>query len=424
MPRQRADRAVGSQRSRARRAGAGGRRSSTSWCAGASRWLEGVDSGIDGRPDAASPTCRTRVRPSANLAERPGRCVGEEAWPSAADRAAARSLLGDGTLGGAITGAASTRSIGSVQTVGLDGGAWCADGRSDDLPLDQRGEDARSLTLRLAAARRAARARSASPRRGSSLAIAIARSRSSRVRLCEVLPDGASLLVTRGQLNLCHRSSHAEPEPLVPGEEVEVTVRWTRSAHRFAAGSRIRALGLPLLLAARLAVARARHAHARATAAAAALRAARALAARRRRRLRAARRAARSREPLRDETLLHGGSGGFRRIERDLAQRRSELIFDWDCGGRYALPERHRVRGHVRRDVLDRRGRSRCRRASGCENTCRARPRRLAGARSARSGTMTCTATHFLVTSELEVDEGATRVFARTWTHEFPRDYG
>jgi hypothetical protein len=36
---------------------------------------------------------------------------------------------------------------------------------------------------------------------------------------------------------------------------------------------------------------------------------------------------------------------------------------------------------------------------------------------------MTCTASTFLVTSELEVYDGASRVFARTWTHEFPRDH-
>jgi hypothetical protein len=36
---------------------------------------------------------------------------------------------------------------------------------------------------------------------------------------------------------------------------------------------------------------------------------------------------------------------------------------------------------------------------------------------------MTCTATMFLTTSELEVYEGATRVFARTWTQEFSRGH-
>ncbi len=38
-------------------------------------------------------------------------------------------------------------------------------------------------------------------------------------------------------------------------------------------------------------------------------------------------------------------------------------------------------------------------------------------------GVMTCSETHFLVTSELDVREAGRRIFARTWTHEFPRDH-
>ena len=42
------------------------------------------------------------------------------------------------------------------------------------------------------------------------------------VRLCDVAEDGASLLVTRGLLNLTHRDGHEEPEPLEPGEAYTV----------------------------------------------------------------------------------------------------------------------------------------------------------------------------------------------------------
>ena len=48
------------------------------------------------------------------------------------------------------------------------------------------------------------------------------------VRLCEVLPGGASLLVTRGQLNLTHREGHDRVVPLVPGR----AVRGARAARR------------------------------------------------------------------------------------------------------------------------------------------------------------------------------------------------
>ena len=106
------------------------------------RWLKGLE------PAATEPMVmaylQDGVKPQASLEHRPGRWVGEQAWPS--PRIAERVLaLGDGTLGGDPV--AGTRSVGSVQTVGLDGGAWCADGRSADLPLDQRAEDSRSLTF-------------------------------------------------------------------------------------------------------------------------------------------------------------------------------------------------------------------------------------------------------------------------------------
>ena len=41
--------------------------------------------------------------------------------------------------------------------------------------------------------------------------------------------------------------------------------------------------------------------------------------------------------PLSVETL-RSGSGGGRTVTRDLAAGRSELVFDWDCGGLARLP--------------------------------------------------------------------------------------
>src|SRR4029077_13685778 len=52
------------------------------------------------------------------------------------------------------------------------------------------------------------------------------------VRLCEVLPGGASLMVTRGQLNLTHREGHDRVVPLIPGEPFAVRVPLDAIAHR------------------------------------------------------------------------------------------------------------------------------------------------------------------------------------------------
>jgi len=60
------------------------------------------------------------------------------------------------------------------------------------------------------------------------------------VKLCDVGPDGASLLVTRGMLNLTHRDSHAEPTPLVPGKIYPVSLELSSICHVFAPGHRVR----------------------------------------------------------------------------------------------------------------------------------------------------------------------------------------
>ncbi len=49
-------------------------------------------------------------------------------------------------------------------------------------------------------------------------------------RLCDVWPDGASTLITRGLMNLSHHAGHEEPQDLVPGERfvAEVTAQLDR----------------------------------------------------------------------------------------------------------------------------------------------------------------------------------------------------
>jgi hypothetical protein len=58
--------------------------------------------------------------------------------------------------------------------------------------------------------------------------------------VCEVFPDGASKLVTRQILNLCHRDSHEHPEPLEPGREYTIEVELDAIGHVLAAGNRVR----------------------------------------------------------------------------------------------------------------------------------------------------------------------------------------
>lgn len=61
------------------------------------------------------------------------------------------------------------------------------------------------------------------------------------VKLCDVFPDGTSVLVTRGTLDLrFRRGVHGPPEPLVPGDTYDVEVPLDACAYRFAPGHTLR----------------------------------------------------------------------------------------------------------------------------------------------------------------------------------------
>jgi hypothetical protein len=59
-------------------------------------------------------------------------------------------------------------------------------------------------------------------------------------RLCEVTPDGRCWLVSYGVLNLTHRASHAEPEPLTPGAFYDIDLPLYLTGRRLRAGARLR----------------------------------------------------------------------------------------------------------------------------------------------------------------------------------------
>ncbi len=172
-------------------------------------WLKGIDTGIMDEPmlrawmqDSAPPQTFYEVRK--------GRWVAEPEWPSPS--------IGTETLelGG------GPHSILGVQTCGVEAGVWCAEGGSADLAGDQRVDDAVSLTWDFEPL--------AEPLEILGHPQAVLELEADRpqalvsVRLCDVAPDGSSLLVTRGVLNLTHRESHEEPEPLEPGRRYEITV--------------------------------------------------------------------------------------------------------------------------------------------------------------------------------------------------------
>lgn len=230
------------------------------------RWLKGADNGV-----MEEPVLRAWMQEPARAGRddlvRPGRWVAEEAWPRA-DAAAQEVRLEldpSGSHGGAIhereqvvprvdgpafaAGDAGpglldgVLGIGSVdhsspQTVGVDAGAWCAYGNPGDLPLDQRADDGRSLTFdsapladRLELLGQPVVELAVSADQPAAFVMA---------RLCDVAPDGASTVITRGAINLCHRDGRDAPRAVVPGETMNVAFTLKAAGYALAPGHRLR----------------------------------------------------------------------------------------------------------------------------------------------------------------------------------------
>lgn len=199
------------------------------------RWLKGVDNGIDDEP-ALRVWLQEAVKPEPQYAHMPGRWVAEPSWPSGNIEPLELFLSASGCS--AEPGEPEEGILSSPQTCGIRGGEWCAFGSDGEMPRDQRPDDGFSMvwdtpTLQhrieiLGAPIVRLTLRSDQP------------SANLIVRLCDVAPDGTSLRVSYGVLNLTHRNGHELPEPLVPGESVTVDVKLNDIAHAFPTGHHIR----------------------------------------------------------------------------------------------------------------------------------------------------------------------------------------
>ncbi len=199
------------------------------------QWLRGQETGIRDEPPIRIWMQESQA-PQPHYAQRPGRWVAEESWPSPRI-IAQRWYLSPGHLD---QGAAKPTelSFSSPQTTGLRAGEWCGFGAEGEMPGDQRLDDGGSLVFdsdplseRLEILGAAGIELDLSADRPVAMIAA---------RLCEVAPDGAVLRVTYGLLNLTHRESHETPQPLEPGAWYRVRIQLNDIAHAFPAGSRIR----------------------------------------------------------------------------------------------------------------------------------------------------------------------------------------
>jgi putative CocE/NonD family hydrolase len=199
-------------------------------------WLKGRDTGIMREPMLRA-WIQESVEPRAFQPERPGRWVVEPCWPSPRI-GSQRYMLNASSSLDPVAAPDQRLDFRGVQYAGLDAGSRTCFGRPGDFPPDQRVEDGLSLTFTSAPlTERLEILGYPSVTLASSVDRPLALV---AVRLCDVAPDGASLLISRGLLNLTHRESHEQPTVLEPGKRYNVRVQLNVIGCAIPAGHRMR----------------------------------------------------------------------------------------------------------------------------------------------------------------------------------------
>ncbi len=207
-------------------------------------WLKGAPTGVE--DDPAYRIYRLQSEPpNASAPQRSGQWMAEPVWPSP-NVSMQRWFLGHDAArpphqqGGYLgqSEAAIQIEIATPQHLGMHTGEFFPMGLNAEMPGDQASDDALSVCFDgpvqespldlVGAARLSLHLSSDAP-----LGFVVA-------RLCDVGPDGASVRIAHGMLNLCHRDSMEVPTPLVPGQSVDVAFNIDHMAYRLAPGHHLR----------------------------------------------------------------------------------------------------------------------------------------------------------------------------------------
>ena len=198
------------------------------------RWLKDADTGVETDPDYRA-YLMDGVRPAAWYTERPGRWIAESTGATSHLDSDTLHLTDEGLM---PTTGTLMAEVSSPAHTGAAAGEYCAIWLGPEMPGDQRVDDALSTTFDSAplsddmdiVGAPSLTLRLASDRPQAQIA----------VRLNHIHPDGAATRITYGVLNLSHRRSAADPEPMVPGTEEEITLALDHIAYRVPRGHRLR----------------------------------------------------------------------------------------------------------------------------------------------------------------------------------------
>ena len=202
-------------------------------------WLKGKDTGVMAEPMLRSWILESEP-PATWYAERRGHWVADPCWPSPHIGEQVLYLNSDGAANviGETPGASHTLTLRGQLCHSFQSGEWGNFGSKGEFPPDQRSADGECLAFTSAPVSEPV-AFLGNPEVDLLLAVDKPNALVG-IRLCDVAPDGSSTLVTWGLLNLTHRDSHENPEPMHPGERYRVTVALRMMGYRLAAGHRWR----------------------------------------------------------------------------------------------------------------------------------------------------------------------------------------
>ncbi len=198
-------------------------------------WLKGEPTGVMDEPLLRA-WISDSVKPASSHQTLPGRWVTEPSWPPPSVRVK-RLHLTDMGLRDTVSPLAP-RDVCSPLNLGNHAGEWCPFGRGNDQADDQREDDALSLLFETSPIQ-AEIELLGSP--VVELEIASDKPIAHLIaRLCDVRPDGESLRLSFGALNLTHRQSHETPRALEPGRRYRIRLKLNDCGARLPAGHRLR----------------------------------------------------------------------------------------------------------------------------------------------------------------------------------------
>ena len=205
------------------------------------RWLKNLDTGVENDPDMRL-FVQDPMAPAPHIESRKGTWLGIPNWPSPFIKMDKLFLSGNKFVSSQQKSQVKDlRSISSPENIGVAGGEWCAYALgkiAPELPLDQKDDDAYSLTFdsdlfstaKSIIGQPIIHLRIASDQPQALIA----------VRLNNINTDGTIERISYGFLNLSHRDSNENPAVLKPSKYYDVSIKLKHCAYKIKPDCKLR----------------------------------------------------------------------------------------------------------------------------------------------------------------------------------------